>query len=82
MCVREREREFFEPKWLSEKAIHNITDSDSPSNHRNSYKNLEATLLFVDFIEAFDSIHRGNMYQILLAYGLHKEAVTAINETL
>ena len=35
-------------------------------------KNLEATILFVDFIKAFDSIHRGEMEQILLAYGLPK----------
>ena len=41
-------------------------------------KNLEATILFVDFFKAFDSIHRGKMEQILLAYGLPKEAVEAI----
>ena len=39
-------------------------------------KNLQATLLFVDF--TFDSIHRGKMEQILLAYGLPKETVAAI----
>ena len=41
-------------------------------------KNLQVTLLFVDFTKAFDSIHRGKMEQILLAYGLHKETVAAI----
>ena len=41
-------------------------------------KNLEATLLFVDFSKSFDSIHRGTMEQILLAYGLPKETVAAI----
>ena len=41
-------------------------------------KNLQATLLFVDFSKAFDSIHRGKMEQILLAYGLPKETVAAI----
>ena len=41
-------------------------------------KNLEATILFVDFKIAFDSIHGGKMEQILLAYGLPKEAVAAI----
>ena len=41
-------------------------------------KNLLATLLFVDFAKAFDSIHRGKMEQILLAYGLQKETVAAI----
>ena len=41
-------------------------------------KNLQATLLFVEFIKAFDSIHRGKMEQIRLAYGLPKETVAAI----
>ena len=41
-------------------------------------KNLEATLLFVDFSKAFDSIHREKMEQILLAYGFLKETVAAI----
>ena len=41
-------------------------------------KNLEATILFVDFAKAFYSIHRGKMEQILLAYGLPKETVAAI----
>ena len=41
-------------------------------------KNLQATLLFVDFTEAFDSIHRGKIEEILLAYGLPKETVAAI----
>ena len=41
-------------------------------------KNLLATLLFVDFTKAFDSIHRGKMEQILLADGLPKETVAAI----
>ena len=44
---------------------------------RVEYKYL-ATLLFVDFSKAFDSIHRGKMEQIQLAYGLPKENVTAI----
>ena len=41
-------------------------------------KNLQATLLFVDFTKALDSIHRGKMKQILLAYRLPKETVAAI----
>ena len=41
-------------------------------------KNLQATLLFVDFTKAFDSIHRRKMEQILLAYGIPKETVAAI----
>ena len=41
-------------------------------------KNLEATILFVDFSKTFDSIHRGKMEQILLAYDLPKETVATI----
>ena len=41
-------------------------------------KNLQATILFVDFTKAIDSIHRGKMEQSLLAYGLQKETVAAI----
>ena len=41
-------------------------------------KNLQTTLLFVDFTKAFDSIHKGKMEQILLAYGLPKETVAVI----
>ena len=41
-------------------------------------KKLQATILFVDFTSAFDSIHRGKMEQILIAYGIPKEAVAAI----
>ena len=33
-------------------------------------KNLQATILFVDFTNTIDSTHRGKMEQILLAYGL------------
>ena len=41
-------------------------------------KNLQVTLLFVEFTKVFDSIHRGKMEQILLAYGQPKETVAAI----
>ena len=41
-------------------------------------KNLDASILFVDFSKAFDSMHRGKMEQILLAYGLPKETITGI----
>ena len=41
-------------------------------------KKLEATILFVDFAKAFDSVDREKMEQILLAYGLPKETVAAI----
>ena len=43
-----------------------------------SAKNLEVTILFVDFAKAFDSIHRRKMEQILLTYDLLKETVAAI----
>ena len=43
-----------------------------------STKNLPATLLFIDFPKAFDSIHRGKMKEILSAYGIPKETVDAI----
>ena len=42
------------------------------------FKNLEATILFVEFTKAFDSIHRGKMEQILFAYGWIKETIAAI----
>ena len=41
-------------------------------------KPLQATILFVDFAKAFDSIHREKMEQILLAYGRPKKPVAAI----
>ena len=41
-------------------------------------KNLQATLIFVNFTKAFDSIHRGKMEQILLVYSIPKETVAAI----
>ena len=41
-------------------------------------KDLQATILFVDFTKAFNSIHKGKMEQILLAYGLPKETVAAM----
>ena len=40
-------------------------------------KNQDATILFVDFTKAFDSILKGKMEQILFAYGLPKETVAA-----
>ena len=41
-------------------------------------KNIKATILFLHFTKAFDSIHRGKMEQILRAYGLPKKTVAAI----
>ena len=53
--------------------------NDNSSNFRRcSCKNLEATLIFVDFSKAFDSRYIGKMEQILLAYDLPKETVAVI----
>ena len=41
-------------------------------------KNLEATILSINFTKAFDSIHSGKIEKILLAYGLPKETVAAM----
>ena len=41
-------------------------------------RNLQATILFIDFTKAFDSIHWGKVEQILLAYSIPKETVAAI----
>ena len=41
-------------------------------------KNLTATLLFIDFSKAFDSIHRGKMAEILKAYGIPEMIINAI----
>ena len=41
-------------------------------------KTLPATLLFVDFYKAFDSILRKKMKEILIAYGIPKETVDAV----
>ena len=40
-------------------------------------KNLEATQSFIDFSKAFDSIHRDKIEQMLQAFGLSKESVSA-----
>ena len=55
--------------------IHDLTNIDLEGVRA---KNLQATLLFVDSTKAFDSIHRGKIKQILLAYGVTKETVAAM----
>ena len=44
----------------------------------NQIPGVWATILFIDFSQAFDFICRGKMDQILLAYGFPKETVVAI----
>ena len=68
-----------EPKWLPEfsSTIWQIL-TIRRIQEGVRVKNLQATILFVDFTKAFDSIHRGKMEQILLAYGLPKETFAAI----
>ena len=56
----------------SEESIHDLTIFDYPLNFRCTRKNLEATILFVDFAKALDSIHRGKMEQILWS---HNDAI-------
>ena len=41
-------------------------------------RNLKATVVFIDFKKAFDSIHRGKMLKILRAYGVPEQLVSAI----
>ena len=41
-------------------------------------KNLQATIVFVDFTNPFDYFHRRKTEQILLAYGIPKETIAAI----
>ena len=41
-------------------------------------KNLPATLLFIDFSQAFDSINREKMKDILIIYGIPTEIINAI----
>ena len=41
-------------------------------------RNLKATLVFIDFKKAFDSIHSGKMLKILRVYGVPEQLVSAI----
>ena len=64
-----------------EKSIRSITHSDNKSNHRSSCKKiLEATLLFVDFSKAFDSIHRRKIERPFLVYCFSKDVTTIIDK--
>ena len=42
--------------------------------------NLQATIIFVDFKKAFDSIHWHKMLEILREYGVPKKLVDAIGK--
>ena len=59
----------WEPKWLSDKSIHDVTNFDYQSNSWRCTlkKKRKAAILFDDFSKAFDSIHRLKMWQIIPA---------------
>ena len=66
--LRKNQNSFFE------KSIHIFTDSDNSPNYQKSTRRIiKATQLFVAFSK--DSINRGRMEQILLAYYLFKETI-------
>ena len=73
-------------KWISSKEKSERSKQSTTSqiltirriNKGVGAKNLEATLLFVDFSKVFDSMYRGKREQILLAYSLPKVIVTDI----
>ena len=50
----------FEICWVSKGSVESLK--------AYGQKSLQATLLFVDFTKAYDTIHRGKMEQILLVY--------------
>ena len=41
-------------------------------------KKLPATMVFIDFKKAFDSVHRGTLMKILRAYGIPEKIVDLI----
>ena len=67
-----------EPKWLSEKSIHDITNFDYQSNSRCMCKKPWGNNIICWIPKAFDSIYKGKMEQMLLPYSLRKETVAAI----
>ena len=64
--------------------IHDVTNFDYVEflkvyvQKKKKKKKIQATILFVDFTKAFESIHKGKTEQILLAYGLPKETVAGL----
>ena len=64
----------FQTHWLTSSQILTLYQIIEGVNA----KHFEATLLFVNFSKSFDSIHRGKIEQILLAYGLPTQMVTAL----
>ena len=44
--------------------------------------NLKATITFIDFSIAFDTIHHGQMFKIFHAYGIPEQLVNAIKDDM
>ena len=65
-----------EPKWLSEKSIHDITDFDYPLNSRRTWKKPRGNNIICRLLQGL-WLHT-QWKQILLAYRLLKETVAAI----
>ena len=43
--------------------------------------NCKAIITFIDFSKAFDTIHHGQMFKILCAYGIPKQLANPIKDT-
>ena len=62
-------------EWLPSKALYHCTSHILALRRMIEGikdKNLPGVLLFVDFKKAFDSVHRGKVFKILIAYGINK----------
>ena len=64
--------------WKNQNDFRRNRSMPSSNSRRSTYKQLQATILFVVFSKTFDSICRGKMEQILLSYGLPKDTVATI----
>ena len=61
------------------KSFNSGSNSYHPTNNWGwESQNLKAVLVFVDFSKAFDTIHRGKLAEIMVAYGIPQETVSVI----